>query len=206
MSPQHQRCPSDTRLGIKPAAWVRKGAERLLLAALGAQNTPDSWVCRGALSAPTRVTAKPRQGPPAGAGATTDSSPPGEQTAAGEREPAGLGARGYSSSPDTRSSPPRDTGVSQARAKHPEVGHKLLSPVAAAHAAAEEAGVRLLLPPAPRRGPLGSYLEDTEQPHGFLEDIRLNKIFQLGQGFLQVIYCTDPKAGSQSLEEAEKTH
>lgn len=86
------------------------------------------------------------------------------------------------------------------------MGHELLSLAAPAHAAAEEAGVRLLPPAAPRRGPLGSYLEDTEQPHGFLEDIRLNKIFQLGQGFLQVIYRTDPEAGSQSLEEAEKTH
>lgn len=64
----------------------------------------------------------------------------------------------------------------------------------------------LLLPAVSQQGPFGSYLEDTEQSRRFLEDIRPNKVFQLGQGFLQVIYCTYPKAGSKSLEEAEKTH
>ena len=44
------------------------------------------------------------------------------------------------------------------------------------------------------------YLENTEQPHGFLEDIGPHEILQLGQRFLQVIYCTHPEAGSESLE------
>lgn len=77
---------------------------------------------------------------------------------------------------------------------------------APAHAVSEEACVSLLLHAVSLRGPFGSYLEDAEQSHRFLEDIRPNKIFQLGQGFLQVIYCTYPKAGSKSLEEAAKTH
>lgn len=77
---------------------------------------------------------------------------------------------------------------------------------APAHAVSEEACVSLLLHAVSQREPFGSYLEDAEQSHRFLEDIRPNKIFQLGQGFLQVIYCTYPKAGSKSLEEAAKTH
>lgn len=195
MRPGLRARDTSTSRGVRVAAGAAWGS-------LSSSNVGDS-----------QTTLHMRPGSPAGRSShvTAYSSPPSKQAASPRREPAGahgceraanaeqaprpraaLRRGGGYPSPEPNAPRQEINSFAEGRSSTRRICRRLCEPFAAGCGAAG--------------GPLGSHLEDTEQPHRFLEDIRPDKVFQLGQGFLQVIYCTYPKAGSKPLEEAEKTH